>query len=159
MQHIQIATDKTIRAILPPSEVIAKMRAQGKALVAKIQSAHKAKASAKVSAATPLPRPRKPLNLHDKWKDVHRKAAGRFIDSDVGLGDVVARMIDERDVEVRKVLYEEFGLADTWVSAFKHFVGLPCNCPDKQAKLNAMYPKTEWRAIQARESALKNPRP
>jgi hypothetical protein len=79
----------------------------------------------------------------EQWPENVKRVAALAVSSDMGVGDVVKRLIDGREhlTDAGKLLVSEFGAGDTMLGAFKWLTGLSsCACAQKQADLNARYP-------------------
>lgn len=67
-------------------------------------------------------------------------------EDDVGIGDIVARLIHNFNfsdfviLTVLEILIEEFGFYSTVYSGLFYLLGKDCKCPNKQDELDRRYP-------------------
>lgn len=79
------------------------------------------------------------------WPENVRKLAERAIPSDIGVGDILERVIASGVIETIssgavKILVEHKGSAATFKNAMNHWLRLPCTCEQDKKRLNELYP-------------------
>ncbi len=76
------------------------------------------------------------------WPPLCNDIARYAVPEDKGVGDVVERLIKSKSKLrlVGKILSDEFGTAQPYFNAAKHFFHLPCDCEANRDDLNRRYP-------------------
>lgn len=132
-----------------------------RAHIEKLRQEWLAKQNAKPAGVSPAPVAQLQPASHPKLLDfdpdslVHKSLwpkngadlASYFQEGDLGLGDVIERLIRDKGVSIfaaLKSLVSNFGLLSTMTGAYKHLTGEDCSCPAKKFKLNRRFPRAEW---------------